>query len=357
MRLKAALLTAILASLGGCSSARQSISTASATSPRLNVLFVEDEPRAALAILEKLHANTLVTDADWAQLFSSEGYKRLKERETSLKRDFTDSAFKAFVMSDTLVRRTPALRTTLRGMEGIDVSEAARKAFAYLPRSARIVARLYPEIKPRTNSFVFGFDSVPGIFIYVDPAQPAAEFQNTLAHELHHIGLASACHSAPDTTLSEPIRTLVGRMGAFGEGLAMLAAAGSPDSNAHYESDAATRARWDRDVANHESNLRALEGFFRSVVDGTVTTPDSVTALAMNFYGEQGPWYTVGWKMAVTVERVFGRQRLIDEMCDPVRLLRSYNAAAEVWNKSHSDHLALWSDDLLSRLEVRRNPG
>jgi len=42
----------------------------------------------------------------------------------------------------------------------------------------------------------------------------------------------------------------------------------------------------------------------------------------MSFFGTQGPWYTAGWTMAVTVERVKGRAALIDCMTDMRRLLR-----------------------------------
>ncbi len=308
--------------------------------------LVDDEAVAAIAILEKRSANQPVSEADWQQLFSAEGYRRLKEREASLRRAFTDSSFRAFILSDTLVRRTHSLRSTLAAMQRVDVSDAARRALAYLPSNARIVARLYPEIKPRTNSFVFSTDSVPGIFIYLDPSQSPAVLQNTLAHELHHIGFASSCRSEPASTLGEPLRTLVGRMSAFGEGFAMLAAAGSPDTNAHAESDSATRARWDRDVAAHDTHLKELEDFFLDVTEGRITSPDSVTSVAMTFYGEQGPWYSVGWRMAVTIEKIFGRARLIALMCDPRALLRTYNDAAAIWNRTHREQLATWSGKL-----------
>jgi len=49
----------------------------------------------------------------------------------------------------------------------------------------------------------------------------------------------------------------------------------------------------------------------------------------MSFFGTQGPWYTVGWTMAVPVERVKGRPVLIDCMTVMRRLLRYYNNAAE----------------------------
>jgi hypothetical protein len=317
---------------------------------RLQVKLVDDEAKGALAILEQEFAARPVEESQWQRLFSAQGYLRLKQREAYMKRTFTDADFRSFIQSDTLIRRTPALRQAVAGFEKVDVSSAARQALSYLPDGARIVARLYPEIKPHTNSFVFSPDSIPGIFVYVDPARTAPEFQNTLTHELHHIGLNSVCSSEPDTSLKEPLRTLVYRMGGFGEGFAMLAAAGSPDSNAHYESDSASRNQWDRDVANHEANLRLLETFFLDVVEGRVTSPDSVNTLAGQFYGAQGPWYTVGWKMSVTIEKVFGRSSLLAVMCDPPALLRRYNEAVAVWNGSHAERLPVWSDRLMERL-------
>lgn len=335
----------------GCGQSIQS-SASPDLGTRVQVKLVDDEARSALAILEQEFAARPVDESQWQRLFTAEGYLHLKQREDYMKRTFTDADFRSFIQSDTLVRRTPALRQAVAGFRKIDVSSAARQALGYLPSGARIVARLYPEIKPHTNSFVFSPDSIPGIFLYVDPARPPAEFQNTLTHELHHIGLNSVCPSDPDTSLKEPMRTLVYRMGGFGEGFAMLAAAGSPDSNAHYESDSASRNQWDRDVANHEANLRLLETFFLDVVEGRVTSPDSVNTLAGQFYGGQGPWYTVGWKMAVTIEKVFGRNSLLGVMCDPPALLRRYNDAVAVWNGSHAEKLPTWSDRLMGRLRA-----
>ena len=33
----------------------------------------------------------------------------------------------------------------------------------------------------------------PAIFLYLDPTETKEEFENTLAHELHHIGYGSGC--------------------------------------------------------------------------------------------------------------------------------------------------------------------
>jgi hypothetical protein len=348
------LVSIFCASLGACASGQHPRTRN--VDPRVDVRLVDDEAVAALAILEKELARLPVADAEWNRLYSAEGYVRLKQRESYMKRDFTDADFRAFIASDTLIRRTPELRKALSGIQTVDVSDAAAQALSYLPANARIVAHLYPEIKPRTNSFVFSLDTIPGIFLYVDPKRTPAVFQNTLTHELHHIGLNSACEKDRDTTLKEPLRTLVVRMGGFGEGLAMLAAAGSPDRNAHYESDSATRSRWNRDVANHEANLRLLESFFLDVIDGRITTPDSVNSLAGSFYGEQGPWYTVGWKMAAVIEKVFGRERLISVMCDPRALLRLYNEAVPTWNARYGEKLPLWSERLIKGLDVA-HPG
>src|ERR671927_436895 len=69
-----------------------------------------------------------------------------------------------------------------------DANRAARRALAYLPKNAYIRAKIYPVIKPRENSFVFEVKTDPAIFLYLDPAVGQKKFENTLAHELHHIG-------------------------------------------------------------------------------------------------------------------------------------------------------------------------
>ena len=51
-------------------------------------------------------------------------------------------------------------------------------------------------IKPKTNSFVFEPASDPAIMLYLDPSRTRAQLENTVAHELHDIGYAAACHSA-----------------------------------------------------------------------------------------------------------------------------------------------------------------
>ena len=227
------------------------------------------------------------------------------------------------------------------------MNAAAKGALAYLPANATVRAVIFPEIKPRTNTFVFTTDSVPGIFLYVDPARTAAQEENTLAHEMHHLGYSSACPVRPDSSLGPVVDMLRMRLFGFGEGLAMLAAAGSATTHPHAVSDAATRARWDRDVANVGNDMKVLERWMADVLDGRVTSADSVQATAMTFYGTQGPWYTVGWYMASTIERAFGRSRLIAAMCDPVGLMTTYNAAASASQPE-------WTAAILRRLPRSR---
>ena len=166
------------------------------------------------------------------------------------------------------------------------------------------------------------------------------------AHELHHIGYAAACRSAPeakDSTLALARRWL----GAFGEGVAMLAAAGGPAVHPHAASPPEERRRWDREVANAGTDLRRVERFLLDILDARVTDPDSITRVGMSFFGVQGPWYTVGWSMAVTIEREAGRAALVSALCDPARLLAAYNAAAK---GRSAPVLPLWSERLIARI-------
>ncbi|HEU4535236.1 MAG TPA: DUF5700 domain-containing putative Zn-dependent protease, partial [Polyangiaceae bacterium] len=265
----------------------------------------------------------------WFTLFSSEGYRRLKKREASMGREFNDELFRTFALSDSLGARYAALTATLALWERADARAAARRALAYLPPGAPLKAAIYPVIKPQSNSFVFELESDPAIFLYVDPEAGPEKFENTLAHELHHVGLATRCptrDAAPADT-PEGVRSARRWASAFGEGLAMLAAAGGPDRHPHAVSKPEDRSRWDADVARYPEDFARLERFFTDLVEGRMRE-DEATKKAASFFGVQGPWYTVGWTMAVAVERSQGRKALVDTVCDPPAFLAAYNRAA-----------------------------
>jgi hypothetical protein len=327
----------------------------SAQSPpadRLRLRLDTAEAVAVLALAQAQHSRPGPVEAWWRRLFSAEGYLRLKAREAAMQRTFTDSSFAAFVQSDTLRQRASALRLALSAWERADLPAAAGRAFAYLPVDAHIRATVYIVIKPRTNSFVYDVETNPAIFLYLDPGMTAPQFANTVAHELHHIGFASVSSHSDSllAALPDSVRAAAEWIGAFGEGFAMLAAAGGPGVHPHEASPAADRARWDADMAHFNRDLRVLEEFFWDIITRRLATPDTVRAVASTFYGVQGPWYTVGWKMSVLIETRFGRPELLRCMIDPQRLLERYNAAAVDYNTAHADTLAQWSARLVAAL-------
>jgi hypothetical protein len=320
---------------------------------RVDVRIVADEAEAVLAVLAKKEAGQVITDADWQRLFSSEGYRRLKKREAEMQRSFEDEEFKAFVLSDKLAERAHELENTLASWKRADISEAGRRALSYLKKDARIRAKIYPVIKPRENSFVFEVSSDPAIFLYLDPTKSKEIVENHLAHELHHIGYGSSCPSkqvADETSkLPQSAQNVLVWVGAFGEGFAMLAAAGGVKAHPHAASLPEDRERWDRDMANFNVDLKRVDKFFVDVLENKLTEEER-TAMARSFYGVQGPWYTVGWKMAVTIEKTYGRATLIGCMCDPRKLLSTYNRAAAKHNRSTREPLALWSSSLVQAI-------
>ena len=66
------------------------------------------------------------------------------------------------------------------------------------------------------------------IFLYLNPLLSKTQFENKVAHESHHIGIDSlhAKLEASMSGLSDSQKEAVRWLGTFGEGEAMLAAAG-----------------------------------------------------------------------------------------------------------------------------------
>ena len=139
-------------------------------------------------------------------------------------------------------------------------------------------------------------------------------------------------------------------IGAFGEGFAMLAAAGGPDVHPHAVSKTEERARWDKGVANFNGDLKAVEGFLLDILQGKLAE-EEIDKRGYSFFGIQGPWYTVGWKMSVVIEKTYGRARLIECFCDERKLLPTYNEAAVKYNGRSGKPLALWSNSVVNAVQ------
>ncbi|HYK39765.1 MAG TPA: DUF5700 domain-containing putative Zn-dependent protease, partial [Candidatus Eremiobacteraceae bacterium] len=192
----------------------------------------------------------------------------------------------------------------------------------------------------------------PAIFLYVDPEVGKAQFDNTVSHELHHIGLASAqaAYNKLAETRPEKVRPLLNWIGAFGEGEAVLAAAGSPDVEPLSAWPEKHRIRWEQDMTGFSSQVSILDEFFLDILHGGFANQETIGHVGSSFFGFRGPWYTVGYKMSVIVEKRFGRESLIECMEDPRKLLARYNEAEVEERKKAGEALPLWSPEVIAAL-------
>lgn len=319
-------------------------------SPRVALTIDADEAELALELIRKRGADATLEEAQWQRLIATAGYRRLKAREKSMGRALEDAEFKGFLQKQGVASVAP-LAATLAEWKKADLAAIGTRVLTYLPEEARIRATVFPVVKPQSNSFVFETASDPAIFLFLDATMTRAQFENTVAHELHHIGFASLPARPPAADAA--VQSVREWAGAFGEGFAMLAAAGGPDVHPHACSKPEDRERWDRDVARFDADLAKVERFFLDLLDRKFKTPDAASKAGFEFFGVQGPWYTVGWKMAVTVERHFGRPLLIRAMREPERLLATFNEAADELEDDEGIQLARWSPELLTRIGAK----
>jgi hypothetical protein len=322
-------------------------------SSRIQVTANFSEADAVLAILQRREAQQQVSEADWQALFVTEPYQSLKRREVSMKSSFTDDDFRKFVLSDELLSQYAGLRTTVAAWKQIELAAYANRILPYLPPDSVIRTKVYPVIKPKHNSFVFEVDTDPAIFLYLDPGTSSESFANTVAHEMHHIGLSSIDkqYLGIIASLPDPARSVAEWMSAFGEGEAVLAAAGGPESDPVATGTPELKANWERGQRDFNQDLQQVNAFFLDVLNGKLKG-DAVDEKGFTFFGLQGPWYTVGYRMAVMVEKGYGRNELIECMRDRRLLLARYNQLASRTNGKGGPQLALWSPQILETIQM-----
>ena len=310
------------------------------------------EAEAALDIVATRAAGRPVAEAQFERLFATEGFRRLEACERRRDRPFDRAEFRSFLQAPETVARLGELRRTLDAWEALGTASAWRRAAAYLPAGAKVSARVFPVVKPRDNSFVDYEGGAPAIFDNLDPRKSVAQFENGLAHDLLHFGMDAACDFSKDAwfaALPQASRNAVVDVRRLEEGLAVIAAAGGPDVHPSATTSAADRARWDRDAAQVKQNAATLAAFISGVADGRISGEER-SETAMRYYPDQGLWYTVGYAVASTIERAYGRERTVAAFCDARDLLSTYEAAAA---KLGDPKLPHWPADLVARVSRR----
>ena len=300
------------------------------------------EAEAALSIAGRWKVGLPVLEQHWLDLLTSAGYLRWKRRMQAIDQPVTDAEFARFLLSGSVADRTSQLCQALRSWSGAAWKQAALVALSWLPDRARIITDVFMLLTPTAVSFFFAEDGHTGAFFALDPALSTSEFHNRMVHELHHVGY----FGLRDRSLSRiqsPVESAIAWTDSFSEGLAMLAAAGGAAIHPQATRPAEARSRWDRDIANVEQDRRAIERFLLDVLHARFTA-DREVETGRALYGVQGPWYTVGWWMAATVERRLGRRALLDCMEGGPRLMESYNKAARVCN------FQPWAQELMAAL-------
>lgn len=312
------------------------------------------EAEQAILIVAKERAGAPVTEQDWKRLFTTAPYRELKAREESVGAGFTDDQFKQFLASPAAQAKLDVWKRTVAGMKSANMTVIGQRDLAWLPHGATLHARVFPEIKPLPNSFVWKHEQkdAPAIFLAVQE-QSRASFENTVAHELHHIGLESLEHrqEALQAGLPAQVKLAMKWMSAFGEGEAMLAAAGSDERHPHWEDDAVARARWDSDFMHFNVDVKSVQDLLLDILNGKLTTDAEIQKRAAPFWGYQGAWYTVGYEMAVLVDKRFGRKSFDECLLDPRLLLSRYNQVAKEANAQGAS-LEIWSPELMDKLQL-----
>lgn len=332
----------------------------------LQVRVDSTQAEAALDLLAARARGETVPASSWTRVFESEGYRRTLERELAIDerlgidRGYSNESFLVWAESDAALEGLAARKETLAAWADVDVDAAAARAKAYLPPDVRLVATVYPIVRRQLNSFVWDLPDNPAIFMAVGTDVSAEELELTLAHELHHVGLSGVCEK-PESAAGDRVAAARDWLSGFGEGLAVLAAGGGPDGNTHAVGQADLRTAWQERQNNVEADMRQLEAFLLDVAEGR-TEGEDARRQGMAFVSAegvpQGAFYSLGWFMAVVVERHLGREAVVAATCDHGRLLTDYQRIATTHSgERYAERpLPTWSERFLRVLRLGDDP-
>ncbi len=303
-------------------------------------------------ILEKQNKNKSIVKNDWKNLYSSKGYKWLVKRENDMGNEFSKNEFKSFLLDENQINKYENYMKSWELLKNIELDQLLAKTKKYLPEKAKIDTKIIPVIKPKNNSFVHEIKNKLVLFIYLEPGISSAKLENKLIHELHHIGFDDIYTPEKYNYLSQRSQKIIEWTNAFGEGFAMLAAAGGPNNHPN-KFEEKSKQKWDSNIKRFNKDFELIEEFFDRILKDDFSSEKELYERGYELMvnnGGQGSWYTVGWKIAVVIEKILGKEVLLDCMLELTKLYPRYNEAVKNYNEKFNENLKSWSDKIINSL-------
>jgi len=315
--------------------------------------LITDEVGILIDILKRKDNNKPIKKVQWDELFNSNGFKILTVREKEMNQGIDKFEFKDFVMNKIASDRYISYKKSLEKLKSMNLDDIINRTRDYLPDNTRLDTDIVPVIKPQKNSFIHRINDKLILFLYLEPDISKEKLENKLIHELHHIGLDYVYQNSDYSCLSKPAQKVIEWTNAFGEGFAMLAAAKGLENHPN-KFDKDLKSKWDENMGNFNKDFHKIQNFLLAILEGHFADDQKLYnrgfQLMTNNDG-QGSWYTVGYQIAVIIEREAGREVLIECMKDLTKIYFQYNNLVEIYNKKRNEDLPKWNDKILTSLK------
>jgi len=315
--------------------------------------LITDEVEILIEILKRKDNNKPINKEQWDELFNSIGFKMLARRETEMNEGIDKSEFKEFVMNKIASDKYNHYKKSLEKLKSMNSDEIIKITKDYLPKNTELDTDIIPVIKPQKNSFIHRINDKLVLFLYLEPDILKEKMENKLIHELHHIGLDYVYQNSDYSCLSKPAQKVIEWTNAFGEGFAMLAAAKGLENHPN-KFDKDLKSKWDENMGNFNKDFHKIQNFLLAILEGHFADDQKLYNRGfqlMTNNGGQGSWYTVGYQIAVIIEREAGREVLIECMKDLTKIYFQYNNLVEIYNKKRNEDLPKWNDKILTSLK------
>ncbi len=319
----------------------------------MSLNLITDEVEILIEILKRKVNNKPINKEQWDELFNSIGFKMLARRETEMNEGIDKSEFKDFVMNKIASYRYISYKKSLEKLKSMNSGEIIKSTKNYLPDNTKLDTDIIPVIKPQKNSFIHKINDELVLFLYLEPDILKEKMENKLIHELHHIGFDYVYQNSDYSYLSKQAQKVIEWTNAFGEGFAMLAAAKGLENHPN-KFDEDLKSKWDKNMENYNKDFHKIQNFLLNILEGHFADDQKLYNRGfqlMTNNGGQGSWYTVGYQIAIIIEREAGHDVLIDCMKDLTKIYFQYNNLVEIYNKKRNEDLPKWNDKILTSLK------